>query len=189
MRMRSAIFIATLALVVACDDDGTGDDLPPGAFTSGPGDTDSVADDVAIDESTTGDPTTTGDSSPDDDDDTGPPPEVSFDAEVQPLFAMSCLGSLCHEGMTPAGTLALDPEGAIDPYTELTTRTHGVSGMPYVTQGEPSQSYMYRKLEGTHAEGDLENLGSGVQMPSGQPPLSDEDLTLVRNWILSGAMP
>lgn len=178
-----------LALFVsaACGDDGAGDELPEGAFTTGPGE--SAGDDVA---DTT--PATDGgtmvvpgtDTLPSDD--TGPPQMVSFDAELQPLFTTTCLGPVCHEGTNPLVPLTLVEGGDVDPYVELTTRAHGLSGMPYVTPGDPNASYLYRKLEGTHLEGDLDGLGGGSQMPLSAPALSDANLTLVRDWILTGAM-
>ena len=58
-----------------------------------------------------------------------------------------------------------------------------------MTVGELQESYLWRKLEGSHLEDDREGLGSGGQMPLAQPALSEGDLRLFRDWILTGAMP
>jgi hypothetical protein len=185
--------------MASCGDDTSGDDLPPGAFTSGPpgsGDGGDVVDDGMADTST-GTPPAEGSSSseggddPMSDESTGPPQEVSFAAELEPLIGDTCFGAGCHDDDAPgaAGGLNLSPDGVDDPYTNLTTRMHLLSGMPYVTVGEPQASYLYRKLEGTHLEGDLEGQGSGGQMPLTQDELSPQDMRLFRDWILTGAMP
>jgi len=47
----------------------------------------------------------------------------------------------------------------------------------------PEASYLLRKLQGTH----LDAGGSGVRMPFGQPPLSDNILNMISQWISEGA--
>jgi hypothetical protein len=184
--------------MVACGDDTSGDELPPGAFTSGPGTgEDDVGDDDVLPGTSTGTPPMEGSSSSDGGDDpmsdesTGPPQMVSFGVELEPVIAATCFGALCHDDPSPSagGGLNLSPDGVDDPYTNLTTRMHGFSGMAYVTVGELQESYLWRKLEGSHLEDDLEGLGSGGQMPLAQPALSEGDLRLFRDWILTGAMP
>ena len=54
------------------------------------------------------------------------------------------------------------------------------SGLPWVTPGDPSRSYMVRKVEGSQRQVG----GSGGRMPPGASPLSAEDLALIRRWIL-----
>jgi hypothetical protein len=48
-----------------------------------------------------------------------------------------------------------------------------------VLPGDPASSYLYRKITGAGITGD--------RMPLQQPPLSDAQIALVRNWILRGA--
>ena len=158
-----------------CPSGGEGDDLPDGAFTSGP-------DDVMTSGATTDATTTVADTT------TGVVAMPSYDADIQPLFTTRCFGSTCHNIAAPGGTLNLSPDGATDPYEELTTRSHALSGMPYVTPGDPSRSYMWRKLDNTHTEDDLENVGGGSRMPIGAP-LDDNSMALIEAWIVTGAMP
>ena len=54
------------------------------------------------------------------------------------------------------------------------------SDLPWVTPGDPSRSYMVRKLEGSQRQVG----GSGGRMPPSSPPLDAEDLALIRRWIL-----
>lgn len=190
-----ALLLAGLSMV-ACGDDVSGDDLPPGAFTSGPGT--GEGDDEGLEETTL--PGTTavmegssssGGEDPMSDESTGPPVEVSFAESLEPLIAQHCFGAGCHDDDAPgsAGGLNLSPDGPDDPYTNLTTRMHGFSGMSYVTVGELDGSYLWRKLQGTQLEGDLEGLGSGGRMPLAMDPLGAAEMKLFHDWILTGAMP
>lgn len=171
--------VLLMALLGAgCPSGGEGDDLPGGAFTSGP-------DEIMTSAATTTEAAMTDDGA---DTTTGVGATPSFAEHIQPIFVTRCFGNTCHNIAAPGGTLNLSPDGATDPYEELTTRSHGLSGMPYVTPGDPTLSYMWRKLEGTHDEDDLMNSGGGSPMPIGEP-LSDSSLALIEAWINSGAMP
>ena len=48
-----------------------------------------------------------------------------------------------------------------------------------VMPGDPSNSYLYRKITGAGITGD--------RMPLNQPPLSEAQIALVRDWIRRGA--
>jgi hypothetical protein len=171
LRSFSGVF-SIAVMLSACADDAAGDELPDGAFTTGPGADEAEAEAGVPDLGS---------------DETGPQ-EVSFAGELAPLIEATCFGAACHDQTPAAGTLNLSAANG-DPYLDLTTRSHALSGMPYVTVGDPDQSYLYRKLVGTHAMGDLEGQGSGTQMPQGAPPLSPGQLDLFEDWILTGAMP
>ena len=61
--------------------------------------------------------------------------------------------------------------------------------MPYVTPGDPANSYLMHKLDG-----DLESLESkcaqsdcGQRMPKGQPQLDQATRDAIRAWITQGA--
>lgn len=195
-RLGGGALLTGLALAIfACADDRSGDDLPPGAFTSGPqtGDDDMVVATSLPGSSSGGEAegsSSSGEPTPSDES-TGPPQEVSFQTQLQPVIETFCFGAGCHDDDAPgsAGGLNLSPDGPDDPYTNLTTRMHGFSGMPYVTVGELQDSYLWRKLQGTQLDDDLENSGSGGRMPLAMDPLSAENMTLFRDWILTGAMP
>lgn len=193
-------FVGPLTFAVslaACRDPAAGGEfLPEGGFTSG----DDGADDVegsttwgasageaaTVGESgavSTGAAATEGAGSS-----TGPMPVLSYATDVQPIWNARCFGSGCHDG-DPIGVAVVSLVARNDPYTALTERTHAFSGMHYVTAGDPEQSYLFRKLLGTHDEDDLAGVGQGLRMPLTGGPLSETDLSTVRDWIDGGAMP
>ena len=55
------------------------------------------------------------------------------------------------------------------------------TGLLRVEPGNPDDSYLIRKLEGTASEGD--------QMPLGGPPLPQSTIDFARQWITDGALP
>lgn len=59
------------------------------------------------------------------------------------------------------------------------------NGMPLVTPGDSSQSYLMYKLDGTH----LGVGGSGDSMPPGLPLLDQDTRDSIRGWIDEGALP
>jgi hypothetical protein len=181
LRVETAVATCLLALCAAgCPADGAGDDLPAGAFTSGPGDESATDGPVATTDSSGG--VATGEDS------TGFG-MVSYAESVQPIWNGRCFGTTCHDIDQPGGALNLATDGPTDPYTELTTRSHALSGMPYVTVGDPNNSYLWRKLEGTHTDDDLMNSGGGSRMPLGTPALDDGTMALIEAWIVGGALP
>jgi hypothetical protein len=101
------------------------------------------------------------------------------------LLYASCAHSGCHlPPFANAGVHFATPEA-----------THALTvGVPSeqspllrVSPGRPSQSYLWHKLLGTH----LDVGGSGVRMPDFHLPgdrfFEEEELDLVRGWILDGA--
>jgi hypothetical protein len=56
--------------------------------------------------------------------------------------------------------------------------------MPYVTPGDPAQSYLWHKLKGTHKDVG----GSGAQMPLGGK-LGETELTAIESWITACVEP
>ncbi|WP_029041583.1 hypothetical protein [Cucumibacter marinus] len=98
----------------------------------------------------------------------------TWDSDLQPLVNSRCVA--CHQNASPAGKLTLQrggpPENLIGIQGEQTD-------MAYVTPGAPEESYLYRKLEGTHVDAG----GTGERMPLGGA-LTDADLTVFREWIL-----
>lgn len=105
--------------------------------------------------------------------DPGPAP-VSFAAEVQPIFAASCLN--CH-GVGGNAGLDLTPEVA---WANLV----GVQATNYaprllVMSGSPESSVLFLKLSG--------DTSTGSRMPLGGS-LGRDTIELVRQWILEGAL-
>ena len=100
--------------------------------------------------------------------------------QLQTQIFGSCSG--CHSGPTsnnlPSGmnlTTANDSFNALVNVTSLQ-----VGGLNRVTPGDPDNSYLIHKLEGTQT--------SGGRMPQGGPFLDQGTVDLVRQWITDGAL-
>ena len=111
--------------------------------------------------------------------DAGPPPTL-FEQVQTSVFRRHCAAAPCHDMVEPGGELSLTPNEA---YGELVNVPAAQDpGLLRVTPGDPSASYLWIKLgSGPFAD--------GVRMPSGEPTLPDEDLSLIREWIEAGALP
>jgi hypothetical protein len=134
-------------------------------------------------------------------------PTVSFKTDVVPLMQMSCsLSSTCHSTKPPGGpsllylggslTTAPDPSGILA--ATVNVKSVELPTMNYVTPGEPTQSYLMLKMDGSFCG--LTSMCTsnplpmcGVVMPmagcaleatNGGPNPRD----VVRRWIAQGAM-
>lgn len=102
-------------------------------------------------------------------------PTTAFPADVAAIFSASCAVSGCHAagGTTPDLT----------DYDAVVGQASAVSGLDYVSPGDPDASYLFAKVSGTQAA----LGGSGGQMPLGGSPLSEADRDTLSTWILDGA--
>ncbi|MHC4133464.1 MAG: c-type cytochrome domain-containing protein [Planctomycetota bacterium] len=91
-------------------------------------------------------------------------PTVSFALDIQPVLTQDCI--ICHGG---AGGLS------VDTYAGL--MAGGTSG-PVVIPGDPDQSLLVRRLEGTVPP----------TMPLNAPPLTTSEIDRIQQWILEGAL-
>jgi hypothetical protein len=106
-----------------------------------------------------------------------PPPPVNTDFQQiqETIFTPICTG--CHAGATAPRGLRLD---AGNSYALLVNvASVEVPGLLRVNPGNPDQSYLVQKIEGTAAV--------GGRMPLGGPPLPQDRIALVRQWIAAGA--
>lgn len=106
--------------------------------------------------------------------------EVSFTAEIVPLLKSRCV--MCHLPGSEQAGLALHPKGG---YANLVDVKSTQSPLPRVAPGKPEESYLYRKLTGTHTQVG----GSGERMPFGESSLTAAEIDRVRRWIEAGAKP
>ena len=106
----------------------------------------------------------------------GQAPRVAF-SQVQALFTSAgCAG--CHPSVNPE--LDLQPGAA---YGSLVDRTALEDPhYAYVVAGDPQRSFLYLKVAGFGAVGQI-----GGRMPFGKPPLSSAQIELLANWIKQGA--
>ena len=109
------------------------------------------------------------------------PGEVSFSQQVQPILTDRCAFSGCHASTSPAAEQSL-AEGLA--YVNVyNVPSQELPSMDRVEPGDPDQSYLVHKIQGTH----LDVGGSGLRMPRGQEPLSQDQINLIRAWIQQGA--
>jgi hypothetical protein len=78
-------------------------------------------------------------------------------------------------------------QGDLDLVTDARTALIGVPSTQFPTElrvvvRDPTRSLLWAKLEGTQGP-------HGLRMPMALPPLSDEELGVVKAWIAAGARP
>lgn len=101
-------------------------------------------------------------------------PQYTWDADIGPMFATECAS--CHT-TSAFGNLS------VNSYSDLVGNpSDDVPGMWLVTPGDPSNSYVFHKLDGTQASVG----GAGSQMPT-NGLLTANQLAEVEAWILEGA--
>jgi len=128
---------------------------------------------------TTGDGTT-GTGTTGDDTSTGGPAGLSWALDVYPVVIANNCG--CHATDGAGGLTMTD---ATDSYAILVGVNAWYSDLKRVEPGEPENSYLLHKLNGTQ---DKVN-GHGAQMPFGGAPLAKEKIDLVAQWISEDAQP
>lgn len=106
---------------------------------------------------------------------------VVFARDIAPILATNC--ATCHQVGTEAGRMSLVPRRAIASLVNVPAVS--APALKRVVPGKPDQSYLIRKLEGTHVKAG----GTGARMPFGAAPLSAERIALFRRWIAQGAKP
>ena len=109
------------------------------------------------------------------------PGDVSFSQQVQPILTDRCAFGGCHASTSPAADQSL-AEG-LAYVNVVNVPSQELPSMDRVEPGDPDQSYLVHKIQGTH----LDMGGSGLRMPRGQEPLSDDQIRLIRAWIQQGA--
>jgi hypothetical protein len=102
----------------------------------------------------------------------------SFRADVLPILEYRC--ATCHNSDDPHGGLSLARGVA---YDQIVNSPSGQSKLPRISPGEPDESYLIRKIEGTH----LAAGGSGFAMPIGFFRVPDADRAILRKWVSAGA--
>ncbi len=92
-------------------------------------------------------------------------------------FTPSCALSGCHTGSTPPQGLDLSEGQAFANLVGVPSAE--VPSLNRVEPGDPDDSYLVRKVEGT--------ASVGSRMPLGRPALSNAQIQNIRDWIAAGA--
>ncbi len=107
------------------------------------------------------------------------PPTLSGD--VQPIFSGVCAVPGCHAGTTPEEALNLSQGLAHSNIVNVSAKQ--LAGMLRVRPGQPDQSYLVHKIQGTQASVG----GTGNRMPLVGTPLTQAQIDTIRDWIAAGA--
>ncbi len=175
---RFALLCSTVLLLpLACGDPFSGDDLPGGAFTSGPGTG------VVL-------PSTTEDQSGSD---APPPPDsdgsnILHSVHIQPIWDANCIDGSCHDADGPQAGLDLETAGALDRMCDV---GFSMGAMPLLdcAGANPLNSYVLRKIQGTHLDPDdvIRGAAGGSMPPAGIDPLTSAEIDTIELWINGGA--
>ena len=109
------------------------------------------------------------------------PLEATFDSIHQRVLLDNCATSGCHSTADAISNLALqDIDEAFDALLNqpCTNQTAIIEGLERVASGDPERSFLFWKL--------TDAAGMGAEMPPTYS-LTDEEIEVVRQWILDGA--
>lgn len=117
-------------------------------------------------------------------------PAVSFSKDVMPIFKQSCAFSTCHgSNVGDANGVYLGDDAPRAHAAVLGVAASELPSMAFVVAGDPSASYLMRKMDGSQCALDAQCAGGSCQMsmPRGEDPLPVETRDVVRRWIAQGA--
>jgi len=108
----------------------------------------------------------------------------TFDRIRQQVFAQSCALSACHDSESAAGGLILLPGAAYSQIVGVAPANvvAAGAGLQRVFPGDPSLSFLYRKITN-----DLES-GWGVPMPASGPAVSQQLIDILEAWIVGDGL-
>ena len=102
---------------------------------------------------------------------------VNYGAQIQPIFSQRC--DHCHSGSGAPQGLRLDAGNSYGDLVDVPSQE--VPSLKRVDPGDPDNSYLVQKIEGTAAV--------GGRMPLGGSRIPQEEIDLIRQWISEGANP
>ena len=101
----------------------------------------------------------------------------TFSQVQQQVFTPNCALSGCHAGADPAQGMNLSSGQAYSNIVNVPSNE--VPSLDRIEPGEPDNSYLIHKIEGT--------AQVGGRMPLGGGPLPNEFIQVIRDWISDGA--
>lgn len=106
-----------------------------------------------------------------------PDPTATFTRVQNEIFTPTCATIACHHPIGQQSQLLLTAGNAYA--NTVNVASVEMPSLRRVAPGDPSNSYLYRKIIGSGITGD--------RMPQSLPPLTDAQIALVRDWIRRGA--
>ena len=118
-------------------------------------------------------------------------PQVSFSKDVMPIFKLSCSFTNCHglQGSSN-GVFLNDTNGPATVHASIVGRRGTkLQSMDLVKAGDPRESFLMRKLDGSHCVLDAQCTGGtcGDSMPRREERLPIAERDTIRRWIAQGA--
>jgi len=98
------------------------------------------------------------------------------------ILNQKCVSAGCHNPQSNAGNLILTEGFSFDALVQVRpdNSVAASDGLLRVTPFLPEESFLMVKVIGP-------GVGEGNQMPLGADPLSEDEVSLIENWILNGA--
>lgn len=107
-----------------------------------------------------------------------PVTEPTFTNIQDNIFSLNCALSGCHAGSSPQQGMNLSEGQAYNNIVNVPSNE--MPNLLRINPNNPDQSYLFLKIQGDPSI-------IGERMPLGRPPLSAEQIDLIRRWILDGA--
>lgn len=102
---------------------------------------------------------------------------ATFTRVQNEVFTPTCASIGCHDPLGQQSQMVLTPGRAYASIVNVASVE--MPSLARVQPNDPANSYLYRKITGAGI--------TGERMPLSLPPLSDEKIKLVRDWIRRGA--
>lgn len=104
-------------------------------------------------------------------------PTATFTRVQNEIFTPTCASLGCHDPLGQQSQMILTSGRAYAMIVNVPSVE--MPNLSRIRPNDPAGSYLYRKITGAGITGD--------RMPQTLPPLSDEKIRLVRDWIRRGA--
>ncbi len=110
--------------------------------------------------------------------------------QVYTILNTNCTGSGCHGGGRPDFDVTAPSADLYDALVGIAPAnpTAAGKGNKYIDPGYPARSFLLRKVANClSSDLALESPAEGNPMPDGRPKLADQEIELIRQWIIYGA--